>query len=172
MILRWFFSTNHKDIGTLYLIFAIIAGIIGTTFSVLMRTELSNVGDQFFGGNHQVYNVLVTAHGFIMVFFLVMPALIGGFGNWFLPMLIGAPDMAFPRLNNLSFWLVPPAFLLLLLSALIDIGAGTGWTVYPPLAGIVAHPGRNPVTGSQLDLIGFGLDHWQCCLPSAFPISS
>lgn len=152
--LRWLASTNAKDIAILYFIFSIFSAIVGTSLSIIIRLELASTGIQFIFNEEkysQIYNVIITSHALLMIFYFVMPALIGGFGNYYLPILIGAVDMAMPRLNNISFWLMPSSLLILIISTFVNQGAGTGWTLYPPLSSLIGH------SDSSVDLAIFAL---------------
>lgn len=148
---QWILSLNHKDIAVLYFIYATFAAMVGLSMSMVMRLELVHSGDVLLHNNFHLFNLMVSAHAIVMIFLAVMPALIGAFGNYFMPIAMGAPDMAFPRLNNISFWFLVPGLILISSSMIIESGAGTGWTVYYPLSGILAH------SSISVDLVIFGL---------------
>lgn len=144
-MIRWISSTNAKDIGVMYIIFGYLSAMIGTGLSIIIRMELSSTGEQYINSTSydQIYNTIITAHGIYMIFMFVMPVLIGGYGNYIVPIQIGTPDMALPRLNNISLWLLPVSSLLLIISTITTTGAGTGWTIYPPLSNIIYHSGKS-----------------------------
>ena len=121
---RWLWSTNHKEIGILYIFFGLFSCLIGFGFSLVILYEASNPGMVI--ESIHFYNVVVTTYALTMIFFFLMPTLIGGYGNYMVPLMVGCPDMAFPRMNNLSFWMLPGALLLLQSSVFMEMGSGTG----------------------------------------------
>lgn len=151
IVIKWTQSLSHKDIAVLYFITALLAAFIGASISVVIRLELVHSGPVLLANNQHLFNSIVSAHAIVIIFLSVIPALIGAFGNYFIPIAVGAQDIAFPRLNNVSFWFLVPGVVLLLSSIIVESGAGLGWLVYYPLSGIIAH------STVSVDLVIFGL---------------